>query len=212
MAELLLPEIGNVCTPAEEMGEETYNVLVKYFTDNRFIVFNKEIDDTAIETVVMRIIKWNHEDKSIPTEQRKPIVIFLNSVGGELFNSLLLVDVIKTSKTPVKTIGMGLVASGAYYIYINGIERIAFSNTVFLQHDGSIETAGTNSKVKDFIAFNDRAVAKVKQMVLGATNITEEFYDKIFEKEYYFFADAGKELGVVDKIIGVDVDMDYIFG
>lgn len=212
MAELtLVPEVGNTFSFMEEMGTGVYDELMKYYTDKRVLIVNKDIDNSVIESYAIRILRWNDEDKNIPSDKRQPITILIHSCGGDLFSTLFLIDIIKQSKTPIHTVGMGLVASAAYYIYINGHDRLAFENTVFLQHDGTISIADSNSKVKDFMAFNDLMEDRIKESILTQTKIDSDFYDKTFDKEYYFFADKGKELGVVDKIIGQDIELANIF-
>lgn len=212
MAELtLVPEVGNTFSFMEEMGTGVYDELMKYYTDKRVLIVNKDIDNSVIESYAIRILRWNDEDKNIPSDKRQPITILIHSCGGDLFSTLFLIDIIKQSKTPIHTVGMGLVASAAYYIYINGHDRLAFENTVFLQHDGTISIADSNSKVKDFMAFNDLMEDRIKKSILTQTKIDSDFYDKTFDKEYYFFADKGKELGVVDKIIGQDIELADIF-
>lgn len=212
MAELtLVPEMDNTFSIMEEMGTGIYDDLMKYYTDRRVLIINKDIDNSVIESYAIRILRWNDEDKNILPEKRHPITLLIHSCGGDLFSTLFLIDIIKQSKTPICTVGMGLVASAAYYIYINGHKRLAFENTVFLQHDGTISIADSNSKVKDFIAFNDLMEERIKESILSRTKIDADFYDKTFDKEYYFFADKGKELGVVDKIIGQDIELIDIF-
>ena len=212
MAELtLVPEVGNTFSFMEEMGTGVYDELMKYYTDKRVLIVNKDIDNSVIESYAIRILRWNDEDKNVSSDKRQPITILIHSCGGDLFSTLFLIDIIKQSKTPIHTVGMGLVASAAYYIYINGHDRLAFENTVFLQHDGTISIADSNSKVKDFMAFNDLMEDRIKESILTQTKIDAEFYDKTFDKEYYFFADKGKELGVVDKIIGQDIELADIF-
>ena len=212
MAELtLVPEVGNTFSFMEEMGTGVYDELMKYYTDKRVLIVNKDIDNSVIESYAIRILRWNDEDKNIPSDKRQPITILIHSCGGDLFSTLFLIDIIKQSETPICTVGMGLVASAAYYIYINGHDRLAFENTVFLQHDGTISIADSNSKVKDFMAFNDLMEDRIKESILTQTKIDSDFYDKTFDKEYYFFADKGKELGVVDKIIGQDIELADIF-
>ena len=46
--------------------------------------------------------------------------------------------------------------------------------------------------------------------MLNNTKITEEYLNDIADREYYIFAGQGKELGIVDYIIGVDCDLDEI--
>lgn len=212
MAELtLVPEMDNTFSVMEEMGTGVYDDLMKYYTDRRVLIINKDIDNSVIESYAIRILRWNDEDKNTLPEKRHPITLLIHSCGGDLFSTLFLIDIIKQSKTPICTVGMGLVASAAYYIYINGHKRLAFENTVFLQHDGTISIADSNSKVKDFMAFNDLMEERIKESILTQTKIDADFYDKTFDKEYYFFANKGKELGVVDKIIGQDIELVDIF-
>ena len=59
--------------------------------------------------------------------------------------------------------------------------------------------------------FFDSMEERTKQHVLERTKMTEEFYDKVYEQEFWFYADEAKELGVVDKIIGQDCTLDDIF-
>ena len=121
MAELtLVPEVGNTFSFMEEMGTGVYDELMKYYTDKRVLIVNKDIDNSVIESYAIRILRWNDEDKNVPSDKRQPITILIHSCGGDLFSTLFLIDIIKQSKTPIHTVGMGLVASAAYYIYING--------------------------------------------------------------------------------------------
>ena len=49
-------------------------------------------------------------------------------------------------------------------------------------------------------------------MFLARTTMSEEFYDEMYNKECYMYANKeGKEHGCVDKIIGEDCSMEEIF-
>ena len=50
-----------------------------------------------------------------------------------------------------------------------------------------------------------------KNLVITRTNITEEEFEDNKDRERYFLAEEAKEKGIIDKIIGIDVDMSYIF-
>lgn len=49
-----------------------------------------------------------------------------------------------------------------------------------------------------------------KTHVLGRTTMDEAFYDKMYDQEFWFMAEQGKDLGVVDEIVGVDVPLTEI--
>ena len=68
-----------------------------------------------------------------------------------------------------------------------------------------------SSKAKDTMKFIENLDERVKQHVINNTKITAEFYDSIYDTEYYLFAnDNGKELGCVDYIIGEDTPINTI--
>lgn len=188
----------------------TYEELFREYIADRILVFNEEVSDGMVEDVVMYILKWNKEDIGLPVEMRKPIKIYISSVGGDTFVSQNVVDVIMASTTPVWGIGLSLVASAAYHIYLACHERIAFKNSVFLQHDGAISIANSTKKARETMDFFSDWEERTKAFVLERTNMTEDFYDTNYDVEMYMHADRAKELGVVKKIIGEDIQFEDI--
>lgn len=122
-----------------------------------------------------------------------------------------MVDVITNSKTPIVGVCFGLAASMGYHIYLACHKRIAFYHSVLLQHDGQIGIQNSTSKARDTMRFFDNLEQRTKAHVLSRTTMSEEFYDKIYDQEYYMYASEGKELGCVDEIIGEDCELDEIF-
>ena len=194
------------------MEDSIYNELIKTNLADRRIVFNKEVDSSLIEDVVLYILKWNQEDKGKSPEARKPIYIYLNTNGGDVVAGLNLISVLASTKgkTPVYGVVMACAASMGAYLAMAFHKTYAFSNSVLLLHDGTTGTQGSSRKAKDQMNFYDKLDNRVKKFVLDNTNITEEFYEEIADREYYMFADEAKELGIVDYIIGEDVDLDEI--
>lgn len=201
MDEILLPSA---------VGGQDMSEILKDCIDHRVLVLNQEIDDAVIDNYMLYIMKWNREDKNIPVEKRNPIYLYINSVGGDIWSGFALLDAILSSETKVIGVGMGLVASMAYYIYIACHERYAFKNTVLLQHDGVTTVSNTSSKAKDAMKFFDTMNEQVREFVISHTKISVEFYESIYEKEYYMYAAEAKSLGCVDKIIGVDCNLSDI--
>lgn len=188
-----------------------YEETIRDYLDRRTLVINQEIDDDIIENCVLFILRWNKEDKHKPTMEREPIRLLINSPGGDLVVAMHLCDVIKMSKTPIIAIGLGLVASAALHIYIACHERVAFDDTVLLMHDGQLYVQNSTSKAKDAMKFYDNMDKRVKGHVLSRTKMTEEYYDTHYDQELYLYACDAKELGVVDKIIGADADIDCLY-
>ena len=203
-----MPDVITLASPGNQMS--TYEELYREFLDDRTLVFNDEVGDNVVEDFIMYILKWNKEDQNLPVDARRKIKIFISSPGGSTFSANIMVDVILNSKTPVIGIGLDLVASAAYSIYLACHERYAFSTTAFLQHEGEMAIENSRSKFKQTVNFFSEVEERSKDFILSRTNMTEEFYDEVYEQEFWFLSRRGKELGVVHKIIGVDCDLDEV--
>lgn len=200
----------NIETLFSDEKDEIMNQLRAKNNAERVLVLNDEINNCVLDYYSLFILNWNREDKDLPPEKRKPIKLYINSVGGEIFNAMNLVDVIEHSITPVIGVGFGIIASAAFHIYIACHERIAFPNSVFLMHDGELSISNSTSKAKDIMKFFERMEDRIKHFVLRRTLIDEDYYDSHFNQEVYMYADEAKEKDIVFKIIGNDVDLNYI--
>ena len=196
---------------ASGTNTDLYTDVIKDGLKNRILIFNENVTDDLVEDYMYHILKWNMEDKDLPQKSRKKIKILFNSGGGDVIIAFGLIDVIQSSETPIVAIGLGLVASAAFYIYIGCHTRMAFPNTVFLQHDGELTMGNTHSKVKETMAFIDEMDSRITEYVLINTTMTQDFYDEHYAMDYYMYAEEAKENGAVDMIIGKDIQMAQVF-
>lgn len=194
---------------SSNMGDDPYNALYQENLDNRILVINEAITDSIIENYVLWILKWNKDDKDLPIDKRRPITIYINSDGGSVYDGQIMVDTIICSKTPIRAVGM-FVASMAYLIFLACDERYAFRNAAFLMHDGEFSLQNSGSKFKDTVKFFEEMDERTKSFVLERTNITDEFYDKVYDQEFWMYPNKAKELGIVYKIIGQDCELDEV--
>jgi len=192
-------------------SDEFYNEIMRNCLDNRVLVFNRSVDESLIEDMILYILKWNRDDKDVPKEKRKPITILIHSPGGEVFSGNAFVNVLLASETPTRAVGIGIVASAAFDIFLACDERICWSRSIFLIHDGALDISTSSKKMRDVVTFfTESMVQKDKDFILSRTNMDEDFYNDIYGEEFYFYADKAKEYGVVHKIIGEDCDLSYI--
>ena len=195
-----------------DQGISTYEELYREFLDDRILMFEGDVDDSVISNQIMYILKWNKEDKDLPVDKRKPIRMFISSGGGNVFSANMLIDVIESSKTPVWGIGLDLIASAAYIIYLACHKRISFKNSAFLQHEGDIVIENSRSKAKNCAEFFDSQEARAKEFILSHTTMTEEYYDSVYDQELWMYPQKAREYGIVHMIIGEDCDLDYVLG
>lgn len=176
----------------------------------RKLFLNEDVSSFTVADIVRHIMQFNAEDKNIPVTERTPILLYITSNGGEVDAGFELIDVIRSSKTPVYTINLGYQYSMGFLIGLAGHKRFATKNAKFLHHDGTNVIINSGTKVKDQMEFQDKIEARIKEYVIDRTKVTEQEYDTHLRQEWYLFADEAKKYGMVDCIIGEDCDLDEV--
>ncbi len=203
----------------EEQIKNSYNFTLqdKYLIDDlesRRVFLNDEISAELLDNIAYHIMRYNGEDakNKVPINKRKPILLFINTLGGEVGAGFSLVDIIIASKTPVYTINMANCMSMGFLIFLAGKKRYAFKHSTFLMHDGNVGTIDSTAKAKDRIDFETIQVeAAVKEYIISRTKITEKTYKEQYRVEWYMFSKEAKKYGVCTDIIGEDVDMSELW-
>lgn len=162
-----------------------------------------EIESNEIIECVRFIQAMNREDTAanIPVDERKPIRICIFSNGGDLIATLMLIDAIKASQTPVYTVNMGEALSGACIILMCGHKRYALRHSRSLIHSGSSGIQGDYEKMEAAMDDYKALIAEVKNIVLNNTTIPVSVYSKKRSKDWYQYADDQIKYGIVDNII-----------
>ena len=105
----------------------------------RNILISEEIDSNSVKVAINKIMDINYDDDLKEQDYkdwvREPIMLFINSNGGNAYDSFALADIIKTSKTPVYTIAIGWCMSGGLLIFMAGKKRFGGENATLMFHD-----------------------------------------------------------------------------
>lgn len=176
----------------------------------RKLFISTNICQETVDDAIRHIMQINREDMGVAREDRKPIILYVTSNGGDVDAGFALIDVILSSETPVYVINQGYQYSMGFLIGLAGHKRFAMPHVKFLMHDGSQFIYNSGAKAQDQMEFNKRMEERIKQYVLSRTEITSEMYDSQMRKEWYMFADEAKKLGVTDYIIGEDCTINDI--
>jgi ATP-dependent Clp protease, protease subunit len=155
-----------------------------------------DINETTVLKSICHITQMEIESA------KKPIIILLNSPGGGCYDGFALYDAIRTCQCPIVTVGMGIVASMGYIIYLAGDKRIAQPNARFMNHQISSEIAG---KASDIEIERDEMITLEKICLDIISERTGQPVKKI-KKEIkvgnkYLSAKEAKEKGVVHEIV-----------
>ncbi len=169
--------------------------------EQRRLYLNSGIDEDVLDTIVFHIMRFNREDKHVPVEERKPIILYINSPGGAVSDGYGLIDAILTSQTPVYTVNQALCASMGFLIFLAGDKRFSMPHAQFLMHDGSTFTMDSTAKARDRMMFEGQVEEMTKKYVQSRTKISDDLYDQKYRVEWYMLPEEAKAHGIVTDII-----------
>ena len=167
--------------------------------DSGIYLFMDAVNETSCKDLISFIFT-----KNLGNPKPKHLQIVINSGGGDLNSAFAAIDVIKGSIVPIYTIGIGLVASAAFAIFISGKKgyRTLTPNTSIMSHQYTWGTYGKEHElfatVKEYELTTERMIKHYKK----CTGLTEK---KIREyllpaQDIWLSAKEAKQLGICDKI------------
>lgn len=150
------------------------------------------------------LIDWIISENFNKEKKKKELTLGICSPGGDLNACFALVDVMKGSKIPIRTIGMGMIASCGLIMFISGTKgrRILTPNTSILSHQYSWGTYGKEHElfavVKEYDLTTQRMIAHYKK----CTGLSEKDIRKYLlpPHDVWLSAKEAKKLGLCDKI------------
>jgi len=160
-----------------------------------------DINDETVD----KAIRWLLYENMDTSNADKMLTLYINSTGGSLTDAFALIDIIKSSKFVVRTIGIGNVMSSAFLIFSAGDKghRYVSKNTSGMCHQftDSMDSKyhDIKSAMKESESLNERMIrvlvettglprAKVRTKLLGPSDI-------------YLSAEEMVEFGVADHIL-----------
>lgn len=176
----------------------------------RKLFLDTDIDQFSVTEIAKHIMRYNSDDRFFDIKDRRPVLLYIASNGGDVDSGFELIDIIQNSKTPIYTINLGYQYSMGFLIGLAGHKRFALPNAKFLHHDGTNIIINSSAKAKDQMEFSNKVEERIKNYVISRTKVSEEEYEKHTRQEWYLLADEAKEYGMVDYIIGTDCDIDDI--
>ena len=163
-------------------------------------VFMSDVTQETIKPLIDWIISENfNRDK-----KKKELTLGICSPGGDLNACFALIDVMKGSKIPIRTIGMGMIASCGLLMFISGTKgrRTLTPNTSILSHQYSWGTYGKEHElfavVKEYDLTTERMVNHYKK----CTGLSEKDIRKYLlpAHDVWLSAKEAKKLGLCDEI------------
>lgn len=183
------------------------NLMSYYMLEqDRKIYIDCDIGQEVL-AIQQMIFRWNMEDKNVPVEERKPITVYIMSYGGEMDYMWSLVDTIMLSVTPVTTVNLGVASSAAFVIFLAGQKRLMMPNAACTIHEGSASMSGDAVKVFDATDTYRKQIQRMKNFVIGRTNITSRMLNKKHANDWTVNAEESLKYGVCHQIVNSLADI-----
>ena len=189
-------------------GSDSVKKMLNYVDNSGNVYIMGDFDESISENVVPNLVK---RIKELEDTEDARIFFYINSHGGvvsELYNLLALIDLAKMRGIKIYTIVTGNAFSCGCMLAIHGDHRAIYKYGKHLMHLG--EQGNSVQTFKQMERCNKEAkehFENIVQMYIENTNIPEKDVRKMLEDDCcYLNAQECKELGLVDEIIGEQVE------
>jgi ATP-dependent clp protease proteolytic subunit 2 len=184
--------------PSESKKKEHHpDALTKKFAETRQIIISGEVTEELAEKTITRLLVLE------AVSATKPIYVYIDSPGGNVYSGFAIFDMIRFIKAPVKTIGMGLVASAASIILLAAkkTNRFALANSHYLIHQPLSEMKGVATDLEIHAKEIERIKLRINSLIANETGKKTEQIFQDTERDYWLNAEEAHKYGLISKII-----------
>ena len=180
----------------DEIGTDRYVDLSTRLIRDRIILLEGEINSEIAASIIAQLRYLESENKD------KPITLLIQSPGGEVNAGWAIIDVMRNLKCPVHTVAMGMTASMAVTIFINGKkgERTVYEHTELLVHQPSGGCKGQISDMEIDVKHGIKIKERLAKEYSELTGIELNKMVEMMDRDTILDAKEAKKLGFADKI------------
>ncbi len=177
-------------------GERSFDIYSRLLRD-RIIMVGGEIEPNMANSIVAQLLFLESENPNAD------ISMYINSPGGDVSAGWAIMDTMQYIKSPVSTIGMGLVASMGSVLLAAGErgKRFVLPNTQVMIHQ---PMAGAQGQITDMeiqlTQFQKNKKSLVKQMASFTGRKEKEVFDAM-ERDNWMTPTEAKDFGLIDGVL-----------
>ena len=173
--------------------ERSKNIVVmdvmSKLAQDRIVFIDDAIDSDLANGIIAQLMYLDSLNNS-------EITMYINSVGGWVYDGLGIIDVMRRIKSPIKTVCVGKAMSMAAVILMNGDVRQATKYSTIMLHEVS---GGTYGKYVDMkIEFEEigRLNSIMKDIIKEKSMVSSDL-----SRDLYLTAEEAKKLNIIDEIL-----------
>lgn len=169
--------------------------------DNSMYYYCEHFTNASTKPVIEFIIEKN---LLAPNDRPDEITLIINSPGGDVGSAFALIDTMKGSAIPVKTIGLGLIASAGLLTFMSGLKgkRIITPNTSILSHQYSWGSHGKEHELFATVREFEMTTERMMQLYKSCTGLPEKKIREILlpPHDVWLSAQDAVKFKIADKI------------
>lgn len=177
-------------------GERAYDIF-SLLLKERIIMLGTPINDQIANLIVAQLLYLASDD---PT---KPIRLYINSPGGQVYAGLAIYDTMQQIECPVSTVAVGFTASFGTVLLTAGTKgmRYALPNSTIHMHQ---PLGGAQGQASD-IAIQANEILRLRkslnEILSKHTGQTIQQIEHDTDRDVFMTAQQAKEYGLVDEVL-----------
>ncbi len=175
----------------------------EHLRDNGVLFMDKEFNQDNCMPLVKMIMEYN----LMPADKAPEVIhLYINSPGGYVDSCMHLIDVVKQSRIPVYTYGMGSIASCGVMLMMSGVKghRYLTHNTAVMSHEFSGGTQGQYHDMIDSHKHMNWTNKKLLEHYKKCTGKSEKYIREFTlapKTDHWLTPDQAVKHGIADKVI-----------
>lgn len=181
------------------LGKLNIDAFKEKQVDSSFFILMQDIDESC-KDVIQWIIETNFADNNKP----KVLNLVINSPGGSLVDAFAVIDIMRGSHIPIRTIGIGEISSAGLMIFMSGTKgfRTLTPNTSVMSHRFSGGAWGKEHELFSAAKEYDLSAKRIMAHYKKCTGLTEAvIVEKLLPpQDIYLTAKEALDLGICDHV------------
>ena len=182
-----------------EESKQAFTPIDQHLFDARIVFVSGEVNAELARRVNRQLLALERADAS------KPIVLWIDSPGGEMLSGYSIYDTARFIQPRVITLVAGFAASMASVIALAAEkkDRLAFPNSRLLIHQPLISGVmqGSASELAIHAADIIAAKARLHRLYAERTGTPVERFQELLERDHWLGPAEAQDLGIISKVV-----------
>lgn len=190
---MVLPELEDINNP------EKIEVHRLQLNPKRVLTVVGPVDSSIKRLII--------QSNLLDQEETSPIYMLIDSPGGSVLDGSALISAMKTLKSPVYTICVGMCASMAAMIHQEGTKRLMTESSVLMFHPASGTSSGTLDLMQNELTLFKSIVYRMESRVSRRWKMDVDEYKQRTQSGLWLTSWDALDRGVADDIVYLNVDV-----